>query len=464
MRARAVTFLSFVAGLWLGVRGIADGQTITEFTIPTAQTEPGDIAAGPDGNLWFTEVTYASGPGPRGPVELPSSAAIARISPTGVITEFTFSDGLFPNSITLGPYGNLWFPETGLTGGYRLSRITPSGVITQFEIFLSSSFGLGDIATGPDGNLWGTEIGPSIARITTAGASAEFALPPMANVSKIVSGPDGNMWFTDGGTNQIGRITTSGDVTEYSIPTPNSGPFGISLGPDGNLWFTESTGNKIGRITPAGAITEFPAIADGSSPLGIAAGPDGNMWFTEALRNKIGRISMGGAVNEFAVPTPRAQPWSITAGPDGNLWFTESALPVLGGSQRQKIGRITTSGPVTPTCPADAHTLCLNNGRFAVAADFQTTPDGPSAPATAVPLTSDTGYFWFFDHSNVEVVTKVLEGCSTNGHFWFFASGLTNVGVQISVTDTLTGASKPYSNPVGTAFQPIQDTAAFPCP
>jgi hypothetical protein len=36
--------------------------------------------------------------------------------------------------------------------------------------------------------------------------------------------------------------------------------------------------------------------------------------------------------------------------------------------------------------------------------------------------------------------------------------------VQINVTDTVTGAMKPYSNPVGDAFQPIQDTAAFPCP
>jgi hypothetical protein len=116
------------------------------------------------------------------------------------------------------------------------------------------------------------------------------------------------------------------------------------------------------------------------------------------------------------------------------------------------------------SCALDAHTLCLNNGRFAVTADFQSTPEGPSAPATAVPLTTDTGYFWFFDPSNIELVTKVLDGCAVNGNYWFFASGLTSVGVQISVTDTVTGASKPYSNTLGTAFQPIQDTAAFPCP
>jgi hypothetical protein len=40
--------------------------------------------------------------------------------------------------------------------------------------------------------------------------------------------------------NQIGRITTEGTITEYPIPTPDSGPNGITAGPDGALWFTES--------------------------------------------------------------------------------------------------------------------------------------------------------------------------------------------------------------------------------
>ena len=58
----------------------------------------------------------------------------------------------------------------------------------------------------------------------------------------------------------------------------------------------------------------------------------------------------------------------------------------------------------------------------------------------------------------------MLNGCAKNSHYWFFASGLTNVGVQINVTDTATGTSKPYSNALGSAFQPIQDTSAFLCP
>ncbi len=30
-------------------------QTITEFNVPTATSNPVDITAGPDGNIWFTE-------------------------------------------------------------------------------------------------------------------------------------------------------------------------------------------------------------------------------------------------------------------------------------------------------------------------------------------------------------------------------------------------------------------------
>ena len=74
-------------------------------------------------------------------------------------------------------------------------------------------------------------------------------------------------------------------MTEYSIPTANSVPEGITWGPDGNLWFTEEAG-KIARITTAGTITEYSTPA-GVSPVDIALGADGNLWFTELNENKI---------------------------------------------------------------------------------------------------------------------------------------------------------------------------------
>jgi hypothetical protein len=40
---------------------------------------------------------------------------------------------------------------------------------------------------------------------------------------------------------------------------------------------------------------------------------------------------------------------------------------------------------------------------------------------------------------------------------------LPDVQTTITVTDTLTDRIKTYTNPQGTAFRPIQDTAAFSC-
>jgi hypothetical protein len=83
-----------------------------------------------------------------------------------------------------------------------------------------------------------------------------------------------------------------------------------------------------------------------------------------------------------------------------------------------------------------------------------------------VRLTPDTGYFWFFRDTNVEMITKVINACGgASGRVWVFAGGLTNVEVRLRVTDTVSGGFKEYLNPLNTAFRPVQDTNAFAtCP
>ena len=108
--------------------------------------------------------------------------------------------------------------------------------------------------------------------------------------------------------------------------------------------------------------------------------------------------------------------------------------------------------------------MCLNDGRFQVSAAWRTT-DGRSGNGAVTLLTPDSGYFWFFDAANIEVVVKALNGCAINGNYWVFAAGLTNVEVTLGVLDTGTGTFQQYVNPQGTAFAPIQDTTAFAtCP
>ena len=60
---------------------------------------------------------------------------------------------------------------------------------------------------------------------------------------------------------------------------------------------------------------------------------------------------------------------------------------------------------------------------------------------------------------------KALDGCGINSRYLAFASGLTNVNVVMTVTDTQTGLVRTYTNPQGTPFCPVHDTSAFStCP
>src|SRR5581483_6009401 len=100
---------------------------------------------------------------------------------------------------------------------------------------------------------------------------------------------------------------------EFTVPTLNSQPLGITAGPDGNLWFTEHNSNRIGRGTPAGAVNEFLLLNAGGQPTGITAGPDGNLWFTVFAGNKVARSNTrGGITAEFPGPTAGSQPAGIT--------------------------------------------------------------------------------------------------------------------------------------------------------
>jgi hypothetical protein len=113
--------------------------------------------------------------------------------------------------------------------------------------------------------------------------------------------------------------------------------------------------------------------------------------------------------------------------------------------------------PPPPSCIPDADTLCLNNGRFKVEANYRTSTT--TGTAQTVKLTDETGYLWFFSATNVELAVKILNACALNNRYWIFAAGLTDQSVDITVTDTLQPAiTKHYSNPLGRTFVTITDT------
>ncbi|MCB1056602.1 MAG: hypothetical protein KDD11_13955, partial [Acidobacteria bacterium] len=119
-------------------------------------------------------------------------------------------------------------------------------------------------------------------------------------------------------------------------------------------------------------------------------------------------------------------------------------------------------------CVADAQTLCLGvDGRFKVEVSFRTS-DGQQGNGQSVDFgRRDSGLFYFFNPNNVEMLVKVLNACNLPGFqtYWVFFAATTNVEFTLTVIDTVGGRAKQYTNPLGMAALPIQDTAAFAtCP
>jgi hypothetical protein len=110
-------------------------------------------------------------------------------------------------------------------------------------------------------------------------------------------------------------------------------------------------------------------------------------------------------------------------------------------------------------CTGGDATLCLAGQRFEVRASWQNATGG-SGTGQALPLTPDTGAFWFFSAGNLELVVKVLDGRWLNGHWWVFGGALSDVAYTATVTDTATGALRIYANPLG-ELGSFADTAAF---
>jgi streptogramin lyase len=242
---------------------------------------------------------------------------------------------------------------TATNGGGSVAVV--SAATTKVEGYETTEYKLGTggqptrgITVGPDGNLWFTEpMANRIGKITTGGVITEYTVKTGSEPVGIADGPDGKLWFTDHGSSKIGKITTSGEVTEYKLPS-GSAPEGIAAGPDGNLWFAEHGTYNIGRITTEGVITEYEC---GCFPANIVAGPEkeDSMWFTayeeRGKEGDVGRVYTS-TVGEHKVGNihlydTREVPltWGIAVGSDGNTWFT--------GYASARLGKITPTGKLT---------------------------------------------------------------------------------------------------------------------
>jgi virginiamycin B lyase len=244
-----------------------------------------------------------------------------------------------PGSIAEGPDGAMWFAvSTGYNTGtshieWLIVRITPPGKFTYFKLPPNSADGgVGALTAGPDGAMWYLTR-EAIGRITTSGEVTEFPHQRVGGLFEysrgaMALGPDGNLWFvgvTPGmvPAAAIDRITASGQVTEIPFSTKESGPGAIAWGPDVDVWFASGSAGVIGHVSTTGQFTEYPVPGQ---PRDLVFGPGGVPWFTSA--EGVGSISLAGELSPVS-PFPGGGK-RIVPGPDGRLWFSSGTEGVIG--------------------------------------------------------------------------------------------------------------------------------------
>ena len=114
------------------------------------------------------------------------------------------------------------------------------------------------------------------------------------------------------------------------------------------------------------------------------------------------------------------------------------------------------------TCAPGPGVLCLGaGGRFRVTVHFETATGQEGDGRTVDIGRRDSGLFYFFDPDNMEMLVKVLDGCSINQRRWVFYAATTDVGFVLTVEDLVAGVARVYQNSIGVAAPPVLDTDAF---
>jgi streptogramin lyase len=303
---------------------------VAQYPIPTYNSAPGPIAAGPDGNYWFFE-------------EAADQFGVINPS-TGHITEIPLLSISSPQveGITAGPNGYVWFTVSNTSQIGALN--TANDQITLLPTITPGAEPYG-IVEGPDGNIWFTEAGANqVGMINpTTHVMHEYLIDSSGNdqAEGITVGSDHNLWFTLTAPSKIGVMNpyTGKMVAEYNTKNPNRNPSSITLGPDGNLWFTEtalsgfSYGELIGMVTPQGTVSEYEDLNGPARPSAIAiTASGGNLWFVDP--DQVGVVALNPTSPAFTLyrytATSADTATGITADSNGNLWFTQQTDAQVG--------------------------------------------------------------------------------------------------------------------------------------
>jgi streptogramin lyase len=404
--------IALVALVLLPASASAAPAVSGEFAVPGLREANEKIVEGPDKNIW---VTIAEG-----------GKDVARITPSGQVTELEVNGVTAPSGIAVGPEGKLWVTQEG-----GVASFLPSSPQTAVATPIPAIKDGASIVAGPDGEIWvatpeavsgdgevirfsptapqlatkvpvtpklaphdidvaGSLIAiasagvPRIVTLTTAGVEKDYAIP--GGSQGVAANRAGTIAFSQPGMEpeQVGLIAPPGPASLINLPGAGD-PFGVALGADESFWAVLFTKDGVERLTPSGQIGFLGGLKKGAMARQIASGPGNTLWVTETEPGGEGVARISGVEPPSTKPPTNPPPpgrvprTKILSGPH-RFVFNHARRPRVsfrfsspdaGASfecRLERLGRGATRPPFAPCASPSAYRVRPGHYRFEVRA------------------------------------------------------------------------------------------------
>ena len=235
--------------------------------------------------------------------------------------------GTHPHDVAAAPDGNVWYtaqrtghlgildPKTGKTEHIELGKgSSPHGVIV-----------------GPDGAAWITDSGQNaIVRVDAKTRAVKlFPLPtgtPYTNLNTAAFDGKGKLWYT-GQAGYYGSVDTkSGEVRVWGAPK-GRGPYGIAATPSGDIYYASLAGNHIAKIdTASGIATMIEPPTKNQGARRVWSDSKGQIWVAEWLSGNLSMYNPKDASwKMFKPPVANPRTYSVYVDANDKVWTTEWA-------------------------------------------------------------------------------------------------------------------------------------------
>jgi virginiamycin B lyase len=353
--------------------GVSDA--IKQFLIPTSNSGPNAIIAAPNNTFWFVEFTG----GKLGEFFAESAS----------FKEFPIPENhSIPASLAIDNLGKIWFSDQ--SGPGSVWSFDPKSMhFTQYKTLTANSTPL-FLLVDSQNNVWFTE--------TTQNRIGELLYPSYAmteySLPSANSGPvelafgqnQSTIWITETLTGKIANFNSfSHTFLEFTPPTSDylKFPVGIVSDREGNLFISEHGGSAVVELVPGNdTFRKFPtsipppSVYPVSAVATVAIDQQGRLWFVEHFSNKVGRLDpVRNLMQEFQIPSSEPAYSVLNAiDSEGNFWFTEfssNQIAEIPGNVSSPLGVSFSSTQLTVQAGATIHYVVQVNNNLSVPSTVQ---------------------------------------------------------------------------------------------